>query len=52
MWVPLCLSVEDNRAVLISMLHTRPLCEEKMSLTCMDLQINVWIYFYKKTCHF
>lgn len=48
MWAPLCLSAEDSRAVLVSMLHTGSLCEDKMSLTCVDLQINVWIYFYKK----
>lgn len=34
MWVALCVSAEDYRAVLVSMLHTGPLCEEKMLLAC------------------
>lgn len=46
MWAPLCLSGEENRAVLVSMLQTGPLCKKKMLLTCGDLHINVVIYFH------
>lgn len=41
MWAPLCLSSEENRAVLVSMLQTGPLCKKKTLPTCGDLQINV-----------